>query len=157
MPVFRLCLGLGHTPLSGTVQVFGAPPSSLKTGAVQSCDSWSSCDGEGLAVMVQSILPPGGCATGGWPGDFIPVLWMGFCPEHQCPELFRENETQLQQTSITVLSEEAVMPVLELPSRCSGFAECFKAHPWQIWSGWQERMGSAGGGTSRAVHPHSAL
>lgn len=36
MPVFRLCLGLGHTPLSGTVQVFGAPPRSPKTGAVQS-------------------------------------------------------------------------------------------------------------------------
>lgn len=115
-----LCLFLGSAWGWGTLLclelvwnssgIWGSSKITQNRSSAESCDSWSSCDGEGLAVMVQSILPPGGCATGGWPGDFIPVLWMGFCPEHQCPELFRENETQLQQTSITVLSEEAVCP-----------------------------------------------
>lgn len=48
------------------------------------------------------------------------------------------------------------MPVLELQSSCLGLQRALKP-PWQIWSGWQGRMGGAGMEQTRAVHPHSAL
>lgn len=107
MLVVRLHLGLGHTPLPGTVWGILCSSKLTQSGSsAGSCNSRSSCDGEGLAVMVQDLLPPDGCATGGWAGDFVQVSWMGFHPEQQHPESFRENETQLQQTSTTVLSED---------------------------------------------------
>lgn len=73
--------------------------------------------------MVQSILPPGGCATGGRAGDFIQVLWVGFCPEHQCPEKMGLNCSKLQP----LYYQRKLYARFGAAKQMFRVAECFKA------------------------------